>query len=217
MPTTRPLQPCPGCLPSPPCCADNPFSYSLVNGPVYENDQVAINFECPPGFSCIPGTYVIPAGAIRFIPNGSTLRLQCCQSEIVRQVPVGATPAQIGVIAQEMVNACALQQAQCNGNATVNYFSGSGTTFRNIEACYNGCANTGREMGWITPSQPPLPSAVIFREGSLCVKAATFVSQTSQAAADAAAVAFIQNYAISVLFEGTWDCGYWNEEQTCPE
>lgn len=213
----RPLQPCPACAPVL-CCSDNPFAYSLVNGPVYENDQVAINFECPPGFNCIPGTYVIPAGRIRFIPtNGSTLRLQCCQSEIVRPVPAGATQAQIGVIAQSMVNACALQAAQCAGAATVNQGTSFNHGFRSNEQCYNQCANTGRLMGWITPAQPALPAGVFFRDGFLCVRPATFTSNLSQSDADTRAFAFIRDYAIAQIFEGTWDCGYWNTEQECPD
>lgn len=210
------LQPCPTCL-SEDCCPDNPFTFSLVAGQVYANDQVAIDFQCPPGFRCIPGVYLIPKGQFTLVVpsnEASTLRMQCCQNEIVQQIPQGATAAEIGVIAQNMVNACALQQAQCNARSFISYRN----TYRSKEACYNGCGNQGDpnlKIGWIG-SPPNLPPAIFFQDGSLCLKEDTFVGQVSQRATDDAATKFLQDYVTTLLFTGVLDCGYWNEEQTCP-
>lgn len=208
------IQPCPSCL-AEDCCGDNPFTFSLVAGQVYANDQIAIDFVCPPGFRCIPGVYLIPKGTFTLVVpsnEASTLRIQCCSSEITQQIPAGATAEEIGVIAQNMVNACALQQANCNANATVNYRN----RFTSEQVTANSCANTGRLMGWISGSQPPLPSAIQFYQGTLVMKAGVFSSQTSQSNANQKAQTFLDNYAISLVFQGIWDCGYWNEATVCP-
>jgi hypothetical protein len=211
------LQPCPNCQYED-CCGDNPFTFSLVAGQVYANDQIAIDFQCPPGFRCIPGVYLIPKGQFTLVVpsnEASTLRMQCCQSELVQQIQAGATAEQIGVIAQNMVNACALQQANCNAQSFVNYRN----TYRNAEVCDNGCGNQGIPglvVGWIG-APPNLPPAIYFKEGSLCLREAVFVGQVSQSAVDASATTFLQNYVTSLLFQGVLDCGWWNEEQTCPD
>lgn len=197
------------------CCSDNPFNYSLVAGTVYENDQVAIEFECPPGLRCTPGTYVIPRGRIRFTPTNTesgTLRLLCCESEIVRAVPVGSTPEEVGVIAQSMANDCARQLARCTAAQTIRF----GSTKYSDEVCYNGCANQGLQLGWLA-SPPTFPSVISFSEGSLCLRAGAFASQDSISAATASAQTFLQNYVTSLLFQGVLDCGYWNTEQICPD
>lgn len=195
------------------CCSDNPFNYSLVAGTVYENDQVAIEFECPPGLRCTPGTYVIPRGRIRFTPTNTesgTLRLLCCESEIVRAVPVGSTPEEVGVIAQSMANDCARQLARCTAAQTIRF----GSTKYSDEVCYNGCANQGLQLGWLA-SPPTFPSVIFFNQGSLCLRAGAFASQDSISAATASAQTFLQNYVTSLLFQGVLDCGYWNEEGIC--
>jgi hypothetical protein len=197
------------------CCSDNPFNYSLVAGTVYENDQVAIEFECPPGLRCTPGTYVIPKGRIRFTPTNTesgTLRLLCCESEIVRAVPAGSTPEEVGVIAQGMANDCARQLARCTAAQTIRF----GSTKYSDEVCYNGCANQVLQLGWLA-SPPAFPSVIFFNQGSLCLRAGAFASQDSISAATASAQTFLQNYVTSLLFQGVLDCGYWNTEQTCPD
>lgn len=208
---------CPTCKPLR-CCTENILAYDITGGSVYFNEQTSINFVCPPGFSCIPGVYTVPAGRIRLVVNTngqpSTLRLQCCQSELVRDVPADATPEQIAAIAQDMVNACAVQQANCDGNATVNYSN----TFRNQQQCYNGCANIGLNMGW-TGSPPPLPpvfgyhQSVALHQSEICIRPSVFVSSVSQNDANQRALNFLTAYVIGLLFDGTLDCGYWNTEQ----
>lgn len=203
------LQSCPTCV-TVQCCSDNPFNYSLVNGPVYGNDQQSIDFTCPPGFQCVPGVYTVPANTIRYTPQpeASVLRIQCCQSEIVRQVPAGATDSQIGAIATDMVNACALQLAYCQANQFVR------RSFQNEEVCQSPCAADGKLIGWFTPSPPPLVPAVRATVNQICVKGGVFSSQVSQSDANAKATQFLTAYIATLFGTGAIACGYWNTEQT---
>jgi hypothetical protein len=196
------------------CCNEDILSYDLTGGSVYFNEQTSINFECPPGFSCIPGTYTVPAGRIRLVVNTNgqpnTLRLQCCQSELVRDVPADATPEQIGEIAQQMVNACAVQQANCDAYRYVS------RVFTNEAVSSNPCASTGRLLGWIG-TMPGLPPVVTWSEGELHVAEGVFSSTVSRSDATRKAQTFLDNFGISLVFGNAWECGYWNTEQTCPD
>lgn len=211
------LQPCPTCK-AVICCEDNPFEFSLVKGPSYGNDQISINVECPPGFSCIPGVYTINKNQIILTvtnTDASVIRIQCCQNEIVQPIPPGSTEAEIGVIAQAMVNSCALQLAQCNSRISYGPF-----TYQSGPVESNGCANQGLLMGWATGTQPPLPAALFFLNGVIHMKAASFASQTGKTDATNKAQTFLNNYVTSLLFSsGAWDCGYWNTQQmvTCSD
>jgi hypothetical protein len=197
------------------CCNEDILSYDITGGSVYFNEQTSINFECPPGFTCVPGVYTVPAGRIRMVVNTngqpSTLRLQCCQSELVRDVPVDATPEQIGAIVQDMVNACAVQQANCEAYRYVYRI------FTNEAVSSNSCENTGRLMGWSTESQPPLPPVITWSEGQLHMAAGLFSSSVSRSDATQKAQTFLDNYAIGLVFGNVWECGYWNTEQSCPD
>jgi hypothetical protein len=194
------------------CCDDNPFSYSLVNGNVYENDQVSVNFDCPEGLSCQPGVYTIPKGAIQMqVTGGSPLRLRCCQSELVQNVPAGATEDEIGEIAQTMVNECARQLALCTANQTVR------NVFNSERVCLNPCSDTGRVIGWTTPSAPTFPSQITVSSGIMCLQAGTFGSRQSQDDATSKANEFLTNFLTVQFVLGTLSCGWWNEEQICPD
>lgn len=76
---------------------------------------------CPRGYYCIPGLFPrvisIGQGSIPPVivnPNSNVLRLQGCQSVITRTIPLGATYVQIAIIAAQMQQAWAAQQAACN-------------------------------------------------------------------------------------------------------
>lgn len=107
---------CPTCQPVK-CCTDTLFSYTVTGGTVFYSAETSVINECPPSSTCVPGVYTIARGRIQFMVdlNGqpSFLSLQCCQSLLTRLVPAGSTPEEIAVIAQEMVDACAVQLAQC--------------------------------------------------------------------------------------------------------
>ena len=203
------MKTCPTCQPIR-CCDGQLLEYNITGGTVYFNEQTSIEFTCPPGFSCIPGVYTVPAGRIRMVvgSNPTTLRLTCCQSELVRQVPAGATQAEINAIVQSMVNTCAVQQANCDAQQFV---QGS---FRSAQVSYNPCSSSGRLMGWTSPSRPPLPSAMTWNQGVLYLAAGVFSSTIGPATATANAQEFLNAYAIGLIAGPLWDCGYWNTEQT---
>lgn len=203
------MRTCPTCQPIR-CCDAQLLEYNITGGTVYFNEQTSIEFTCPPGFSCIPGVYTVPAGRIRMVVgnNPTTLRLTCCQSELVRQVPAGATQAEINAIVQSMVNTCAVQQANCDAQQFV---QGS---FRSAQVSYNPCSSSGRLMGWTSPSRPPLPSAMTWSQGVLYLAAGVFSSTIGPATATANAQEFLNAYAIGLIAGPLWDCGYWNTEQT---
>jgi hypothetical protein len=118
------------CTTCPPldCCEFEPFAYDITGGIVIGNAQVSVVFDCPPGFTCTPGTYpkiiTIPKDKIRLkiLPDppggGGTLplRLQCCQSEIVRYPAPGMSETALLALAQGMVDECARQLAACTND-----------------------------------------------------------------------------------------------------
>lgn len=93
--------------------------YNLNDGTIFTNPRFSFVMDCPPGYSChgpYPITITIPPGTIVLPvpPNPTVIRLQCCESEISRNVPPGATAAQIAAISAEVIAICAAQQAQCD-------------------------------------------------------------------------------------------------------
>lgn len=115
---------CPTCKPVT-CCDDTLFSYTVTGGTVFYSAEATVIRNCVPSPSCYPGVYTVPRGAVELMVdlNGqpSVLSLQCCQSLITRDVPAGSTPEQIAIIAQEMVDACAVQLAECSAEEGVQY------------------------------------------------------------------------------------------------
>lgn len=98
--------------------------YSLANGMIFVSGVLSAVAGCPEGYSCLPGTaphtFTYPDGTFtipvppRTLLEGGELRLDGCQSSIIRFVTPGMTAAQIAALAQEMFAEAAQQQADCD-------------------------------------------------------------------------------------------------------
>jgi hypothetical protein len=200
---------CPTCKPIR-CCEEDLLAYEITSGTVYFNTQQSVDFVCPPGFSCVSGIYTTPAGRFRLVVNPNPteptlLRLQCCESEIVRTVTPQMSADEIGVIAQNMVDSCARQSARCQGNQTVV------VSFRNTRQCVTVCP-PGKLLGY-TGSPPPVGNGYSISGGQLCIAAGLYSSSVSVAQANIPALAAVTARANALVSGGTLQCGYWNTEQ----
>lgn len=112
--------PCQTCIPLD-CTLPDDIAQFSNTGYTFWNPQYGFVVNCPPGYQCLEGIWpriiTIPEGEIEISvptsPNGQLI-LRCCESTITRDVPVGATAAQIELIANSMIYECAAQQARCN-------------------------------------------------------------------------------------------------------
>lgn len=116
---------CPAC-PLIDCTLPEELSlYSMQSGRVFSNPAFSFYLDCPQGYYCQPGFYPhvihVPAGSLPDIIVQSTVgvydtgpvRIQGCQSEIAREVPIGSRDDEIAAIVQSLFLDAAIQQALC--------------------------------------------------------------------------------------------------------
>jgi len=193
----------------PPCrtldCAipDDVDIYTLNNGTLFENPETPVAISVP------PGVYIVPRGTIQFVVSSnpiSPLRLLGCLCEIVVDID-GMTSDQIAVVAQDMVNAAAVQFGQCrNLNPAPPFFNGVETI-----TCPGGIL-----INLI--GNPQLPAGVSLIAGQLVIQPGVVFSTASEADANQKALTLLQNTLANLMAQGKAVCGFWNVEVTftCP-
>ncbi len=98
-------------------------TYSLQDRLIFNDQPLSFIVDCPTGSICPPGTWprviTYPPGTFVFpdpVNPGFPyfISLQGCQSVVTRSLPATATPAQVLAAAQEVIQAVAAQQAECD-------------------------------------------------------------------------------------------------------
>lgn len=199
----------PICAPAPDCgCDDFLSGYSLV-GRSYTNSQTSFIVPCPPGYTCGPGWPVIVPVVIHWNPppppscpgdcppgQGSILRLHCCQSDVVRQVPFGVAQSDYDAIVVSMLNECAAQQAICDATRNLPQKPKP----RSDKQCVS-CGDVEDTMTQVNP----LPTGLSIQSNQLCVAAGMF-SAATKSDANAQATAFVSQALTDALMDGKIQC-----------
>jgi hypothetical protein len=176
-------------------------AYSLQTGTQYVNLAISVPIE--------GGFYIAPPGSIviNLPPSPSVAAYQGCLSGISEAIPTGSTPAQILAIVSSVMNQVAAQQSICNAPKPVlsPFLLGSFTNGPQFAPC--GAGMSMQQIG-------DLPPGVTFSVSGISVVGGLFSSSVSQAAADAAASAYLDTF-----FGTSVECGWWNTPQsfTCPD
>lgn len=98
--------------------------YSLQSGLIFTSGVLSAVASCPEGFTCAPGVsphtftyeedrWMVPVPPVILV-NGGQIRLDGCQSAIVRTLTPGMSEEAIDAIVQEMFAEVAQQQAECD-------------------------------------------------------------------------------------------------------
>jgi hypothetical protein len=161
---------------------------------------------------------------IEYPPSPQFISYKGCQSTIIREVPAGATQAQIDAIVDEVLHEAANQQAICDapppppggdddtGGGTGGGVqppdnpddpgSGGDKTYSNTQQSVVACPS-----GMVPKALTSLPPATSLAGNTIVVEAGLFWAD-SIAQANADAVAFLNTLAASGLY---YECGWYNE------
>lgn len=172
-------------------CGENPlYDYSLVNFPVYFNEELSFFIPCPPGFSCATGggiTITIPAGTISYRPTSAA----------------GNTSSRVDRELEDRARDRAEQEALPQFDPMPS------PDFRGERFWINSQVDIECEDGQVPTS--PAPNVLFFiGPGHVRVPTGIFTSNTSQADADQAAA----NLA-AILHTTYAGCHWENDEVTC--
>lgn len=216
------------------CCSGSdgnfiPYTYSLVSGQSYVNDEMTFTIPCPPGYNCTGPTITItiPPGNIKYTPvdfdpgdppivgdpwnpGPGTYTFNCGAETLVVVVTTTFTAAQI----TQIINFLASCQAVVIGK---NNLQPTPTGFTNSEVIYTPDCESHGALLVVTGA---LPYWVMVREvgdgENVVVGRAGTYSGDTQLAADNAAQTALANFVSSGFASGLFSCRCFDNEATLP-